>query len=211
MLNKNASSTKVLENPPQLVPKLDKPGAGLPWYHNFALRFFVGPFVAGRASWSTSEQAFHKINGRILKEIENLSEQQLSTKILVPPQLGLEDSSRYWSIAMVLEHIVIVGEGISAGIINLSNNQLPQQQVDIAAVKPVGSMPVSESVSEYKLFVSDDFKKFLAQVKDKDSKLTYKHPWFGNFNVKQWFWLLGVHSALHLKQIREIKKRLSVV
>jgi hypothetical protein len=36
------------------APQLAPPGAGLPWYHNLMLRFYVGPFVAGRAKWTVS-------------------------------------------------------------------------------------------------------------------------------------------------------------
>lgn len=175
------------------------------------LRYYVGPFVANKADWNVSEQTFHKVNGRILKEIENLSVKQLGTKILVPPQLGLEDSSRYWSIAMVLEHLVIVSEAVTKGIIELSNGRVPPIKVDIAKVKPLGVMPVTEAIEEFKLFVTDDFKKFLQQVIDKNSDLTLNHPWFGPFKARQWFWLLGMHHGLHLKQIREIKKRLNMI
>ncbi|MCC2679856.1 MAG: hypothetical protein K0R29_2432 [Pseudobdellovibrio sp.] len=204
MLNQITTQTSVK------VPQLQAPGAGLPWYHNLMLKYYVGPFVAGRSDWNVNEQTFHKVNGRILKEIESLTEKQLSTKILVPPQLGLEDSSRYWSVAMVLEHLVIVTEQVYKGVIELSNGRVPPVKVDIAKVKPLGSMPPLEAVEEFKLLVSEDFKKFLLQVGDKNSKLTLLHPWFGPFKARQWFWLLGMHHGLHLKQIREIKKRLSM-
>jgi hypothetical protein len=111
---------------------------------------------------------------------------------------------------MVLEHLVIVTEQVYRGVIELSNGRIPPVKVDIAKVKPLGSMPPSEAVEEFKLLVSEDFKKFLLQVGDKNSELTLLHPWFGPFKARQWFWLLGMHHGLHLKQIREIKKRLSM-
>lgn len=203
-LNASPASKETTTN----EPKLEAPGAGLPWYHNLMLRYFVGPFVADKTDWNVSEQTFHKVNGRILKEIENLSEKQLATKVLVPPQMGLEDSSRYWSAAMVLEHLVIVSEAVTNGIVELSNGRVPPVKVDIAAVKPLGSMPVNEAVAEFKLLVTDDFKKFLQQVGNKNSELNLTHPWFGPFKARQWFWLLGTHHGLHLKQLREIRKRL---
>ncbi len=209
MLNTNSSLGH--QDNHQTPPKLAAPGAGLPWYHNVMLRYYVGPFVAGKADWNASEQTFHKVNGRILKEIENLSEKQLATKILVPPQLGLEDSSRFWSIAMVLEHLVIVSEAVYRGVTELSNGRVPPVKVDIAKVKPLGSMPVTEAVEEFKLLITDDFKKFLLQVGDRNSQVTLNHPWFGPFRAQQWFWLLGMHHGLHLKQIREIKKHLALL
>jgi hypothetical protein len=208
MLNNNTSTGPKSQ---ASAPKLAPPGAGVPLPQKLMMRFYIGPFIAGRAKWVASEQAFHKMNDRILKEIEGLTEKQLATKILVPSQIGLEDSSRYWSIAMVLEHIVIVGEAITSGITLLSSGKVPPVKVDLAAVKPLGELPVQTSVMNFKKFATDDFKNFLQQVKDKDSKLTFHHPWFGPFKASQWFWLLGTHGAVHLKQIREIKKRLTVV
>ena len=61
------SPTSLTESGP---PKLAPPGAGIPFYHRLMLRLFIGPFVAKKTSWTESEQSFHKISGRILKEIE---------------------------------------------------------------------------------------------------------------------------------------------
>ena len=188
----------------QLAP----PGAGIPWYHRLVLKLYVGPFVSAKAKWGESEKTFSKVNSRILKEIEGLSEKDLAKRVLVPSQMGLEDSSRYWSVAMTLEHLVIVGEAITKGITMLSAGQVPPIKPDTAKVKPLGAMPVSQSLKEFNSFTSENFQKFLQTVKDKDSKLSLAHPWFGPFNANQWFWLLGMHGGIHLKQIREIKKRL---
>ena len=192
-------------------PKLAPPGAGVPFFHQFIFRFFVGPFVAGRTSWNESEQNFFKIGQKILSEIESLDEKQLNVRILVPPQLGLEDSSRFWSVAMCLEHMIIVGEAIMGGITQLTNDETPAITVDIAKVKPFGVMPAQECVDEFKFFINEDYRSFLKTIKNKNSNLKLNHPWFGQFNAQQWFWLLSTHQSIHLKQIREIKKRFSVV
>ncbi len=193
------------------IPKLDPPGAGIPWPQKMILRYIVAPFVAAKTDWSLSEERFHKITKKILREIEGLSETDLSTKILVPPQRGLEDSSRYWSIAMVLEHLVIVGSGISYAITELSFNRIPDGKADTAAVKPLGLMSAKQSLEEFEKFTDTSYKKLISSVKDKNSKLKFKHPWFGMINAKQWFWVITIHHGLHLKQIREIKKRLPLV
>lgn len=193
------------------LPKLAAPGAGVPIYQRLLFKYLIGPFVARRTSWTQSEQNFHKISRRILSEIESLDEKQLNTRILVPPQMGLEDSSRFWSIAMCLEHMVIVGEAVMEGILQLTSGQVPPIKVDTALVKPLGIMPALESVEEFKFFIGEDYKKFLNSIQNKNSNLTLKHPWFGNFTAQQWFWLLATHQAIHLKQIREIKKRFPVI
>jgi uncharacterized damage-inducible protein DinB len=193
------------------IHQLQRPGAGVPWYQRLIFRYFVAPFVAGRTDWVVSEQNFHKINGRILKEIESLSEKQLTTKVLIPPITGLEDSSRFWSISMTLEHLLIVSELMMSAIIQLTSGSIPQSKVSTADVKPTGKIKTEEVIHEFKLMVSDDYKKFYLNLQDKKSELRFEHPWFGPLTAKQWFWVLTIHHGVHLKQIREIKKRLSLV
>lgn len=189
-------------------PQLAPPGAGVPWPQGLVLKYFVAPFIAGRTDWSVSEERFKKLTLKILKEVEGLSDAEQSTKVLVPPQAGLEDSSRFWSIAMVLEHLVIVGKGISYAISELTSDRIPQGTADTATVKPGGALTASQSVAEFKKFAEIDYKNLVSGLKNKNSKLRFKHPWFGNITAKQWFWVLAIHHRLHLKQIREIKKRL---
>jgi hypothetical protein len=59
---------------PQTEPKLDKPGAGLPLKARML------------------NQAYYK----------KISRDKLETKVFVPAIQGLEDSSRFWSVAMAL-------------------------------------------------------------------------------------------------------------
>ncbi len=190
-------------------PKLAPPGAGVPWPQGLVLKYFIAPFIAGRTDWAVSEKRFVKLTLKILKELGGLNEIEHSTKVLVPPQAGLEDSSRYWSIAMVLEHLVIVGNGISYAISELTSDRLPQGTADTATVKPIGAVSASQSVAEFKKFSQTDFKNLVSGLKNRNSNLRFRHPWFGMINAKQWFWALAIHHRLHLKQIREIKKRLN--
>ena len=190
------------------MPKLAPPGAGIPWPQKMLLRFIIGPFVAGRTDWSISEDRFNKLTDKILKEIEGLNEPALSKKVLIPPQRGLEDSSRYWSIAMALEHLVIVGNAMSYAIKELTSNRIPLDKADTAKVKPLGVMSAENSVHEFKKFSCADYKKLFLSLDDLNSKLKFEHPWFGMLNAKQWFWVLSIHHRIHLIQIREIKKSL---
>jgi len=53
--------------------------------------------------------------------------------------MGIEDSSRYWSVAMALEHLGEVGLNIAVGIVELSRNMTVTVKVDIAELKPKGA------------------------------------------------------------------------
>ncbi len=192
-----------------IVAKLDKPGAGVPFIQSLFLRWIVGPVLSRlQADWEKDKKRFDAISQKLLQEIEGLSDAQLTTKILVPPQPGLEDSSRYWSAAMLLEHLIIVGEAVRGGILSLSKGVVPNRKPDTAKVKPKGAATPTEIVEAYKKFSSTVMAEIDRDIGDKDSKLVYAHPWMGPFTCRQWHWLLPTHQAIHLRQLREIVKGL---
>lgn len=191
--------------------QLEAPGAGVPFYDRILFKFVVAPLVAAKTPWETSTDRFHKVTQKILAEIDGLTEAQLTTRILVPPMKGLEDSSRYWSIAMALEHIVIVGSQMAQLIPALTNNIVPDAKADIAALKPLGKITGSESVQVFKKFARDEYALLNSSLSDKKSKTRFFHPWFGMMTAQQWYWLLSTHHYLHLQQIRAIKKRLPLI
>ena len=53
--------------------------------------------------------------------VEPLSAEQLQRRVLVKAPMGIEDSSRYWSASMVLEHLIEVGSRIAVGIVELTH------------------------------------------------------------------------------------------
>ncbi len=190
----------------QLAP----PGAGLPFHYRILLRWYVYPFVAKNADPKASAKSFDIIYSKILNEAKDLSSKQLHQKVLVPPQMGLEDSSRYWSIAMTLDHLMIVGRQIENGIIELGNNRAIAQKVDIAKVKPTEKSAEVDIVKEFQSFILESPLRIKSNTKNWDSDMKHYHPWFGPFSLKGWFWLLGAHGGIHLKQIRAIKKHLGI-
>ncbi len=189
-------------------PKLEKPGAGIPFLERMVLRFYYGPFVANKSEWKDSRVRFEKLTTKVLQIIEGLSDEQLSKKILVPPQKGLEDSSRYWSIAMTLEHIVIVSRGIERILEGLTSGKKLNLVFSIADVKPPGKVSAQESLKMFRNLKENLLNDLDQKMKDLESPMKQFHPWMGMINARQWYWLLGVHVGIHLKQIIEIKKQL---
>jgi hypothetical protein len=192
-------------------PKLAAPGAGVPFPQKVMMRFIVKPFIASRTPWEKAEKNFHRINEKILAAIEGLNETQLSTRVLVPPQIGLEDSSRYWSIKMALEHLVIVSTQMMMLIPALTRGVIPPGKADTGAVKPHVDVKLQDALTQYKKLITQDFDQLNAAIADRNSKTKFYHPWFGQMTAQHWYWLLGQHHAIHLKQIREIKKRLPLI
>src|SRR5262249_46178151 len=90
-------------------PKLAAPGAGLPFPEWAIARYVLFPLLCMTTSKSKAIESFARESQRILSKAKQLSPEQLGDRRLIPRPRGLEDSSRYWSVAMVLQHLVVVG------------------------------------------------------------------------------------------------------
>src|SRR5579883_3338874 len=117
-------------------PKLAEPGAGLPLMEWFVAKHVIIPLRFHFTTVAQGIEQFEHESNQILAIAKSLSEQNLCQRRLVPRLRGLEDSSRYWSVAMAIEHLVIVGNGMSNIITSLSKeiSELPVSKIE--NVKP---------------------------------------------------------------------------
>jgi hypothetical protein len=152
---------------------------------------------------------FERKHQRVREEYLAIPDALREKKVLVPPQRGLEDSSRYWSAAMVLEHLEIVGRAISEGLVKLANDQDPGMKADTATVKPRGALTAPEIFASFEAYRTTVLGGIDSRVKNFESKRTMPHPWFGEFTARKWYWLLGIHADIHLVQIRAIRAGLT--
>ena len=187
--------------------QLAAPGQGLPFPQNLVVRY-LAPIKANKESWDQAESRFQRESEKILQLLEGLSKTELEQRILVPPMRGLEDSSRYWSIAMTLDHVLIVSRKMGGIIEALSQGRVPEEKVDLALVKPKAEENDANVVSLFQDYAQSGAREIRARVFDAESKTRYTHPWFGPIRAKQWFWLLGIHMGIHRKQIEAIRKQL---
>ncbi len=197
-------STPLTEADAAIIARLEKPGAGIPLVQRIALRLYFKPFVAGKAGWEQDIADFAKANEKVFQAIADIKPEDLERRVLVPPQQGLEDSSRYWSAAMTLEHLMIVGMGMRNIIAALSHGIVPDYKADTAKVKPAGAGEAAITVEAYRDFAANVMADIDRSTGNRDSKTTFDHPWFGAFTARQWHWLLPVHTFIHLKQLRAI-------
>jgi hypothetical protein len=184
--------------------KLAPPGAGLGFMTELFLKYYVNPFVTRKVTWEECEESFTKNHNRILDTLKNIPQESYETKVLVPPQKGLEDSSRFWSAKMVVEHLLIVGTQIQDAIIRLSHEEKIDRLVGTAEMKPKGDSNIQITLETFRKFAQEVPSQLNQNVKNKESRATLKHPWFGEFNSKQWYWVLGVHAGVHNKQLKAI-------
>lgn len=184
-------------------PKLDKPGAGLPFFETFVARHLLLPRAYRRISWDQADAIFQK-QGRILVELsQNLSADRLQQPVLIARITGIEDSSRFWSPGMVLEHLIIVGSQMMRAIVELSRGTVPAGKADVAAVKPKGTYGAG-AVGVFQGFLAQYADTMNREVVDRNSKVTATHPWFGEMNAHQWHCLAALHQGIHRKQMQKI-------
>ena len=187
---------------------LAPPGAGLPAVQAFLLRYLLFPAFCYTNPWQQALAKFQDEGQRIVALVEPLSSQQLQQRILVKAPMGVEDSSRYWSAAMVLEHLIEVGSRVATGIVELSHGEEVTVKADIADVKPKGGKG-RQIIEEYTLFLRDFAHTLSEDVGDCQSTHTHGHPWFGELDAHQWACLAAVHQKIHRQQLERIVARLA--
>jgi hypothetical protein len=118
--------------------QLARPGAGLPRLEGLVLRCVLFPFADAVLSWERAKALFLAEGERILGLADRVDGGLFSQPMLVPRLRGIEDSSRYWSIEMVMEHLIVTGSMMRGIIQDLLASRAPSVKVDTANLKPKG-------------------------------------------------------------------------
>jgi hypothetical protein len=184
-------------------PKLQPPGAGLP---AFELAWLGAGFRLACAMLprQAAMQLFKREGEKILSLARSTSAKQGIVPVLIERITGIEDSSRYWSVFMVLDHLRIVNEGITLIIEDLSHDRPFSQEVRIQDVKP---SPESgpEVIKRYIQSVSA-YAGTIHRLGKFSNRIRHPHPWFGPMTPGDWHCLAGIHHFVHRRQIVRIKQ-----
>lgn len=183
--------------------KLAPPGAGLPLHEAWTLRLF-GRFMLRRGTtWDSALDDIETISSRMIARFSSLPLEMQSNRVLVKRLQGLEDSSRYWSPAMVLEHLCITGEAMLSMVILLSNGGTSSHRVSTAAVKPVGLSP-DEVLRTFTTLHRGARPRLLERAGPEREAGKHPHPWFGALHATDWIRMTAFHLRLHEKQLELI-------
>jgi hypothetical protein len=184
-----------------LEPKLDAPGAGLP-----AIEHLIGRTIFAwrriRGTRETFNADFQRERERIHRIVSALTEEDAARRVLIKRPPGLEDSSRYWSVWMALDHLRIVHGSMIRIIGALTKGVVPPGQASTAMVKP--SPDVTRAVvAEYEISCAD-LLAAVAVAPDLKTSARYMHPWFGALDAAGWHALAAGHIKIHRLQIERI-------
>lgn len=182
---------------------LAPPGAGIPLLHRLAMRWRLRR-LPRRMDEARALALFDQEATKLLALAKDLTPEQLARRVLVPPQRGLEDSSRYWSVAMVLEHLVIVGDAMAGFAVALSRGEIPPGRVAIAEVKPAGTQEALAAVAAFEAMLARVHALLATRHTPLAAKPRYAHPWFGPLTAHQWMCLLALHQRVHRQQAEAI-------
>jgi hypothetical protein len=185
-------------NPP---PPLAAPGAGLPKIERFVANLMIR-WKAARTSREQATACFAAERAAILGLLKGRDGATLSQAVLIKRLPGLEDSSRYWSLLMVVDHLRIVNRDIAEVIATLGAGRRPDREASIAAVKP--STAVTTAVIAEFDQGCEDFQTGVAGVPDLETAQMFPHPWFGPMNAATWHFMTGFHMQLHRRQMLRI-------
>lgn len=205
MFRKGRTISMQTEEDKKIQNKLESAGKGLPAIEALTLRHIIFPILKTLMSWNMGMKLFEYEGKRILNDVKMLDESVLFKKVLIPKILGIEDNSRYYSPAMVLWHLIYVGEAIQGGIISLSKNESPDFVVKIEKFKPFVEISAN-IVSQYEMFLKEYRRTIEENVKDKYIRNYHAHPWVGPLNPHQWLIMSAIHQLIHRRQLRKIIK-----
>lgn len=183
------------------APRLAAPGAGLP-----KPELYLGRLMFAFKRWTGTRSAFDAEFQAERQRIRNLVDQCDSDSACIPVLIarcrGMEDSSRYWSVWMTLDHLRIVNQSFIGIIKALSQGTVPKSKASTANVKP--SPGVTAAVLAQYEEVCDKLVATVGAVPNLKTPARYAHPWFGAMNAAGWHALAGGHMRIHRTQIERI-------
>lgn len=181
--------------------KLAPPGAGLPTIELQVAKLSFA-FYRRRSDRETVNAQFQHEREMIRKLVSACDADSGGRRVLIERPRGLEDSSRYWSVWMTLDHLRIIHQSMARVIGALTKGVMPGGKASTAAVKPSAQV-IASVVEEYEKSC-DALLAVVAATDNLKTKARYAHPWFGPLDAAGWHALAPRHLRIHRVQIERI-------
>lgn len=185
-----------------------EPGAGLPLLEGFFLRYVAALPIFLFSPQAVSSRRFQTLAQKLVVILESIPPDCFHTIVTTKRPFALEYSSTSWSLAMVLEHLILVGNVINVVLQGLIQDTPPQILVSTATVKPTGQ--IEAPIESFKKYAAN----YLAFVERYDlakaKKTRHLHPWFGQLTALQWHTFTYLHLWVHIRQVKMIMRHLGL-
>lgn len=197
---------------PQPEPQLQPPGAGLPLLQGLYLRYWLYPKLMRHYDGHAAVGAMTRETAKIISLSSALSDDDFFERVLIEPLPALEDSSRYWSVAMVMEHLIICMKAMTQIAEALAANRALSLDTSPANVKPKGGRKISRD--EWVRLFTETTAECAGRLEaicdrpdvarpGRDAQ-TLSHPFFGAIPARGWIWVMGAHPVTHRRQVERI-------
>lgn len=190
---------------------LQPPGTGLPIHERMMLNFM---FKSGAAILSDKRalRLFERETNELIRIANDDDSYDVFAPLLIPRVIGIEDSSRKWSVAMVLDHLCLTISEMKVAVESLSQGIVPKGEVDIALYKPNPEVGI-EIFDRFEQITQSYIESVNSLLRSHDrlaTHPTFPHPWFGSLSSHQWHVLAAAHQAIHRRQAQKIVAMLGV-
>jgi hypothetical protein len=191
-------------------PKLAEPGDGLSGLEMFVLKKILKNFPMRKPSRHSAIKKLKAGQQALEASLSQFKGVDLTKRVLVPRPWFVEDSSRFWSAAMLFRHVGKVNGAVAKAIemkFSLAEESPEGAKQRLRAVKPEAEL---NTISEIEKFRSsmERLEKAASSVHENDTN-TIPHPWLKQLTYLQWTWFAGFHMQVHAKQLDSIYRELS--
>lgn len=193
--------------------KLAPPGAGLPFFEGLYAKYVLFPRGMRKFDWKKSLDKLETETTRIIEYAKPLSVEAFLAPVLIDRIAGIEDSSRHWSVAMTIEHLIITMRGMTQIAEMLAAGKDMNVSVSTANVKPKGGNAVDKEMmlKAFRNACDETVSRLQPWAAKASDKCRVAHPFFGSIPAQGWVWTLGEHQAVHRRQVAAIlEKRLNL-
>lgn len=188
--------------------QLDKPGAGLPFLEWLVAKYVLVPRLLRNLDQAKSCEKFAASSTLILEACKQAEANEIETRVLIPRLRGLEDSSRFWSVSMTLEHLVITNSRLAPLLRDLAAGKTNLPAISTADIKPTGSYHADEAIQAFKFSVDKVIQATSENDLNSHPQAKFPHPWFGPLNALEWLTFASAHNQIHHRQVQQIMARL---
>ncbi len=191
--------------------ELQPPGAGLPILERQILNLAL---KAGSTAVSDKQalKMFRRESNRLCRFAEGDESYDPFQQLVIPRVIGIEDSSRNWSVMMILDHLYQTNREMLIATKALHEGIVPRGEVDIALYKPSSDVDF-RTLDQYRE-LNDEYCSTIERLIEAEGRLRmtarFRHPWFGLLNAHQWHCLAAFHQSIHRRQAQKIIAMLGV-
>jgi hypothetical protein len=189
-----------MKNSPNEI-RLQPPGNGLP-LPELLLGRMIFWFRRRLMSRERALDHFLAEASTIRRLAESLAPAEAARPTLIPRIVGIEDSSRNWSVFMTVEHLIIVDESVVSILESLTVGKTLPSRFSTANVKP-GPVKDSAVLLRFARTV-ERYAKTLRKLPSLRTNAKQVHPWFGPLDAPGWHCLAAMHHTIHRRQVERI-------